>query len=220
MALLERVSRLIRANLNDLVDKAEDPEKMIKQVILDMQNQLLQVKTQVAISIADQHVLEKKLAENADNERQWMKRAESAVDKNDETLARAALDRSMSYKSLAASFGQQVEDQKAQVEDLKTALLKLQQKLSEAQAKSEVLIAKHRRARALGKATEAKNALGENTNAAAFDRMKSKVRHSEATAQAVSELVTDDVSDRFAAMEKEQEINRLLNDLKSKRRPS
>ena len=58
MALLERVSTLIRANLNDLVDKAEDPEKMIKQVILDMQNQLLQVKTQVAISIADQHVLE------------------------------------------------------------------------------------------------------------------------------------------------------------------
>ena len=61
MALLERVSTLIRANINDLVDKAEDPEKMIKQVILDMQNQLLQVKTQVAISIADQHVLEKRL---------------------------------------------------------------------------------------------------------------------------------------------------------------
>ena len=65
MALLERVATLVRANLNDLVDKAEDPEKMIKQVILDMQNQLLQVKTQVAISIADQHVLEKKLAKNA-----------------------------------------------------------------------------------------------------------------------------------------------------------
>ncbi len=81
MALLERVSTLIRANLNDLVDKAEDPEKMIKQVILDMENQLLQVKTQVAISIADQHVLEKKLKENEENERQWMRRAELAVDK-------------------------------------------------------------------------------------------------------------------------------------------
>jgi phage shock protein A len=217
MALLERVSRLIRANLNDLVDKAEDPEKMIRQVILDMQNQLLQVKTQVAISIADQHVLEKKLAENEESERQWTKRAETAVDKRDEPLARAALERGMSYKSLAASFRQQVEDQKAQVEDLKTALLKLQQKLLEAQAKSEMLIAQHRRARALGKATEAKNAMGENTNAAAFDRMKHKVQHSEATAQAVSELVTDDVGDRFAAMEKEQEIDRLLKDLKSRR---
>src|SRR5881227_3574327 len=132
MALLERVATLVRANINDLVDKAEDPEKMIKQVILDMQNQLLQVKTQVAISIADQHVLEKKLAENEDNERQWMKRAETAVDKSDDTLARAALDRSTSYKGLAASFRQQVDDQKAQVETLKSALLKLQQKLSEA----------------------------------------------------------------------------------------
>ena len=99
MALLERVATLIRANLNDLVDKAEDPEKMIKQVILDMQNQLLQVKTQVAISIADQHVLEKKLQENEENERQWMRRAELAVDKGDDALARAALERSMSYKS-------------------------------------------------------------------------------------------------------------------------
>ena len=64
MALLERVATLVRANLNDLIDKAEEPEKMIKQVILDMQNQLLQVKTQVAIAIADQHLLEKKQKEN------------------------------------------------------------------------------------------------------------------------------------------------------------
>src|SRR5689334_6929952 len=182
MALLERVSTLVRANLNDLIDKAEDPEKMIKQVILDMQNQLLQVKTQVAISIADQHVLEKKQIENEENERQWMKRAEMAIDKHDDALARAALERSMSYKSLAATFRQQVDDQKGQVENLKSALLKLQQKLSEAQSKADMLIAQHRRSRALGKATEAKNAMGDNSNAAAFDRMKHKVQHSEAAA--------------------------------------
>ena len=69
MALLERVATLVRANLNDLIDKAEDPEKMIKQVILDMQNQLLQVKTQVAIAIADQHLLEKKQKENRGDSR-------------------------------------------------------------------------------------------------------------------------------------------------------
>ncbi|HKF48155.1 MAG TPA: PspA/IM30 family protein, partial [Terracidiphilus sp.] len=127
MALLERVSTLIRANLNDLIDKAEDPEKMIKQLILDMENQLLQVKTQVAISIADQHVLEGKLKENAEAEKQWLRRAEMAVDKKDDTLARSALERSLSYKGMAESFQQQVEDQKTQVENLKTALLKLQQ---------------------------------------------------------------------------------------------
>jgi len=66
MGLLERVSTLVRANLNDLIDRAENPSKMIKQVILDMENQLLQVKTQVAISIADQHMLEKKTQEAAD----------------------------------------------------------------------------------------------------------------------------------------------------------
>ncbi|MDR3698829.1 MAG: PspA/IM30 family protein [Candidatus Sulfopaludibacter sp.] len=218
MALLERVATLVRANLNDLVDKAENPEKMIKQVILDMENQLLQVKTQVAISIADQHVLEKKLQENQENATQWMRRAELAVDKKDDNLARAAVERSMSYKSMTESFRQQVEDQKTQVENLKTALLKLGQKLAEAQAKSDMLIAQHRRSRALGKATEAGLAMGDNSNAAAFDRMKNKVQHSEATAQATSELVADNVEDQFAAMEKADEVDRLLADLKNKRK--
>jgi phage shock protein A len=218
MALLERVATLVRANLNDLVDKAEDPEKMIKQVILDMQNQLLQVKTQVAISIADQHVLEKKQKENQDAEQQWLRRAEMAVDKKDDALARAAVERAMSHKSMSESFRQQVEDQKVQVENLKSALLKLQQKLAEAQSKSDMLIAQHRRSRALGKATSASIAVGDDSNAAAFDRMKHKVQHSESTAQAKAELLADDVDDRFAAMEKEGEIDRLLAEIKSKRK--
>jgi phage shock protein A len=218
MALLERVSTLVRANLNDLVDQAEDPEKMIKQVILDMENQLLQVKTQVAISIADQHVLERKLKENEDNEKQWMRRAELAVDKADEPLARAAVERSMSYKTTSQNFRQQVDDQKAQVDNLKSALLRLQQKLAEAHAKSDVLIAQHRRSRALGKATDAGIAIGDNSKSAAFDRMKNKVRHSEATAQAHADLVADDVDGKFAAMEKQEEIDRLLNEIKSKRK--
>jgi phage shock protein A len=218
MALLERVATLVRANINDLVDKAEDPEKMIKQVILDMENQLLQVKTQVAISIADQHVIEKKLKENEENERQWVRRAEMAIDKKDEALARAALERSMSYKSMAASFQQQVEDQRTQVENLKSALLKLQQKLAEASSKKDVLIAQHRRSRALGKATDAGAAIGDDSNGAAFERMKNKVRHSEATAQARAELVADDdVESKFEALEKQGEIDRLLADLKAKR---
>ena len=123
----------------------------------------------------------------------------------------------MSYKGMTESFAQQVEDQKAQVENLKTALLKLQQKLAEAQSKAEVLIAQHRRARTLGKATEARGAMGENSNAAAFDRMKSKVQQSEAVAQATAELSGEDVSDQFVSMEKEQEIDRLLRELKNKR---
>src|SRR5690349_12367599 len=175
MALLERVSTLIRANLNDMIDKSEDPEKMIKQVILDMQNQLLQVKTQVAIAIADQHLLEKKRKENEDAAAEWRRKAEMAVDKKQDDLARAALERSLSYDELSKSFEQQVADQKAEVENLKNALNKLNAKLAEAKNKSDLLIAQHRRARALNKANDARMAMGDGSNAAVYDRMKSKV---------------------------------------------
>jgi phage shock protein A len=217
MALLERVSTLVRANLNDLIDKAEDPEKMIKQVILDMQNQLVQVKTQVAVSIADQHLLEKKQRENEDKSADWMRRAELAVDKKQDDLARAALERSVSYKELGQSFGQQVTDQRLQVETLKAALSKLDQKLAEATAKADFLIAQHRRSRAAGRAADAHMAIGDGSKAAAFDRMKRKVAHSEATSQAKSEMVADDVEDRLVALEKEDRIGLLLAELKAKR---
>src|SRR6202790_5869587 len=111
MALLERVSTLVRANLNDLIDKAEEPEKMIKQVILDMHNQLLQVKTQVAIAIADQHLLEKKRKENEDKVAEGMRKAELAVDKKQEHLARPSLHRVESYREMSERFAQQVTEQ-------------------------------------------------------------------------------------------------------------
>src|SRR5256884_7765460 len=167
MALLERVSTLVRANLNDLIDKAEHPEKMIKQVILDMQNQLLQVKTQVAIAIADQHLLDKKKKENEERVADWMRKAELAVDKKQDDLARAALERSLSYRQMAASCEQQVEDQRAQVEHLKTALRQLEQKLAEARARSDVLIAQHRPPRPLRKTSPARAQIGGRSHAAA-----------------------------------------------------
>jgi phage shock protein A len=216
MALLERVSTLVRANLNDLIDKAEHPEKMIKQVIIDMHNQLLQVKTQVAIAIADQHLLEKKRKENEHKVAEWMRKAELAVDKKHDDLARVALERTESYRDLTEGFAQQVVDQKAQVENLKTALRQLDQKLTEAQAKADLLIAQHRRARAVGKASDAKMA-GGNGSSAAFDRMKRKVAHADALSQAKSELAADDVEGRLAALEKEDKIEQLLVEMKAKR---
>src|SRR5215470_4159568 len=177
MALLERVATLIRANLNDLVDKAEDPEKMIKQLILDMQNQLMQVKTQVAITIADQHMLMKKRQEHEESAQDWVRKAELAVTKGQDDLARAALERSMTAHKVSESFAEQVADQTAQVENLKTALRKLELKLAEAQNKSEVLIAQHRRSRALARASDARMKMGDDSKTAAFDRVKHKVQH-------------------------------------------
>ena len=217
MALLERVSTLVRANLNDLIDQAEDPEKMIKQVILDMQNQLLQVKTQVAIAIADQHLLENKQKENADKVAEWMRKAELAVDKKEDDLARASLQRVESYRELSENFKLQVADQKVQVENLKSALRQLEQKLTEAQAKADVLIAQNRRARAVTKASDARMASGDGSKQAAFDRMKRKVAHSEAVSQAKAEIAGENIDDRLAALEKEDRIEQLLVELKAKR---
>ena len=155
MALLDRVATLVRANLNDLVDRAENPEKMLKQVILDMENQFMQVKTQVAIALADLHLLEKKKKENAEKHADWMRKAELAVDKKDDELARAALERAMSFQQLTESFDQQIADQEAQVESLKSALKKLELKLSEARGKADLLIAQHRRSRAVNRAADA-----------------------------------------------------------------
>lgn len=217
MALLERVAALVRANLNDLIDKAEEPEKMIKQVILDMQNQLLQVKTQVAIAIADQHLLAKKAAENAERQKEWMRKAELAVDKKDDALARAAVERAMSYKDLADNFQQQVGDQKTEVDVLKGSLHKLEGKLAEAQAKSDLLIARHRRARASKKASDAALGIRAGADSATFERMKEKVTRAEAVSQAWAEVSGESLDDRFAAIEKEQEIDRLLEEIKSRK---
>jgi phage shock protein A len=220
MALLDRVTTLVRANLNDLIDKAENPEKMIKQVILDMENQLLQVKTQVAIAIADQHVLDKKQKENEQKIAEWNRKAEMAVGKQQDDLARAAIERSLHYKQLADNFRQQTADQIVQVETLKNALHKLQQKLEEARAHSELLIAQHRRARTLDKAADAHSAMNGPDHSATFDRMRHKVLRTEAVGLAKTELLEvegSSVEARFAQMEKEDEINRILSELKAKR---
>ena len=195
MGLLERVSTLIRANLNDMIDRAEDPEKLIKQVILDMDNQYLQVKTQVAVSIADQHMLEKKLRENEEAGRDLMRKAELAVEKQQDDLARAALDRYQTSQRLALSYREQVDDQKLQVETLKNALIKLEQKLDEAKAKRDLFLARHHRSLALGKAARAQSAFGDNSKSATFDRLKDRVNHTEAIASAEVELISENVGE-------------------------
>jgi phage shock protein A len=215
MALLDRVATLVRANLNDLVDRAENPEKMLKQVILDMENQFMQVKTQVAIALADLHLLQKKKKENDDKHSEWMRKAELAVDKKDDELARAALERAMTFQQLTESFDQQIADHEVQVEALKSALKKLELKLSEARGKADLLIAQHRRSRAVNRAADAQTTpTGENRT---FERMRSKVAREEALGQAKGEVLGDDIDGRLHALEQEQKIDALLEEMKAKR---
>ncbi len=218
MALLDRVSTLIRANLNDLVDRAENPEKMLKQVILDMENQFMQVKTQVAIALADLHLLEKKKKDNLEKHADWMHKAELAVAKQDDELARAALERAMSFQQLADSFDQQIADQEVQVEALKSALKKLELKLSEARGKVDLLIAQHRRSRAVSRAADAQQTpTGENHT---FDRMRTKVAREEALGRAKNDVLGDDIEGRLHALDREQKIDALLEEIKARKRLS
>ena len=218
MALLDRVATLVRANLNDLVDRAENPEKMLKQVILDIENQFVQVKTQAAIALADLHLLQKRKKENAEKHAEWMRKAELAVEKKDDELARAALERAMSFQQLTESFDEQIADQEAQVELLKSALKKLEVKLAEARGKAELLIAQHRRSRAMNRAADARLIpAGENRT---FERMRSKIAGEEALGKAKGELLGDDIDGRFHTLEREQKIDALLEEIKAKKRLS
>lgn len=217
MALLERVSTLLRANLNDLVEKAEDPERMLKQIVLDMENQLMQVKTQVAIAVADEHLLEKKRTEHEAEAAEWRRKAELAVDKGRDDLARAALERALSHEQLVAGFAAQTDDQKHEAENLREALRKLEQKLSETRAHSEMLIAEHRRAKVVGRATKARQVVG-SSQENALSRMKSKVHVKVAENAAASEVLTpESLEDSFRALESSDRVEVLLNEIKSRR---
>lgn len=216
MALLERVGTLLRANINDLIEKAEDPEKLAKQLVLDMENQLLQVKTQVAIAIADQHLLQKKLKEHEDAMNQWNRKAELAVQKQQDDLARAALQRSLSNQLLTAGFAQQLEDQTAETETLRKAFTNLQQKLHETHATCEMLIAQNRRARTVGKANAARTLADTQNKATAFNRLRSSIQKEATNTANHMVLEAESLEDRFTTLEREDQIERLLEDLKSR----
>jgi phage shock protein A len=214
MPLLDRVTTLIKANINDLVDKAEDPEKLLKQLLLDMQNQFMQVKTQVAIAIADQHLLERKQQENLDAQKEWLRKAELAVRKNEEDLARIAVERSLSYENAARNFAQQIEDQAHQVHILRDALHRLEQKMTEIKARAELLIAQHRRARLAIRAGTAN--MKDFETDAAFLRLESRVSEADALGHGHIAAGQPNAEQRLAALEKSDQVERLLADVKTR----
>ena len=214
MALLERVATLLRANLNDMIDKAEDPAKLLKQLVLDMENQLLQVKTQVAIAMADQYVLEARTKEHEDAVASWRSKAELALKRDDEPLARAALERSLQSEQLRSGYAQQLEDQRLEADTLRTHYGQLEAKLADTSAQAELLLQQHRRTRR----DPAINAV--NTQRA-LTRMRAAITHQRAATQAERKLQADSanaVDDRLRTMEREERVEALLQELKSRPR--
>ena len=215
MALLERVATLIRANINELIERAEDPDKMIKQVSLDMRNQLLQVKTQVAIALAGEHLLRKKKKEQDDLAAEWIRKADVALEKERDDLARACLDKSVAARSLATTFDQQIADQAEQVESLKGALRRLQAKLDETESQAEILIARHRRSRILQRAADAQSKVDDLAETG--DQAQGRVLVEEAIGRASQDCTEPAAGERVARLEREDEVEGLLKELKAKR---
>ncbi len=130
MPLMERVGTLLRVDVDELLDRAEDPEQTIRQLLLDMENQLLQVKTQVAMTLADQHMLEKRQHEQEARIAAWHRRAErAAVDGND-ALARAALERMLTQETMHDALRARAADQRAEVDALRVMYVRLQEKIA------------------------------------------------------------------------------------------
>lgn len=198
MGIFARLAALIKSNLNDLISKAEDPEKMLNQVTQDMEQQLVEAKKQVAVSIADEKRLAKQAEQELANAAEWERRAMLAIKAGDDNLAKEALSRKKEHDGLAATYKDQWQKQKAAVDQLKTALRVLNAKIEEAKRKKNVLIARKKRAEAQKAIQETMTGLNNVSAFETFDRMATKIDQLEAEAEAASELHEQYTGDSLA----------------------
>jgi len=206
MGIFSRLAQLIKSNINDLISKSEDPEKMLNQVVLDMNNQLVEAKKQVAASIADEKRLAKQAEQELANSAEWERRAMMALRAGNEDLAKEALNRKKEHDTLAQTFKDQWQKQKDAVEKLKQALRMLNDKIEEAKRKKNVLIARKKRAEAQKAIQDTMSGLKDQSAFETFDRMAQKIDQLEAEAEAGEELAEEYTGDvlasQFAKLEK------------------
>jgi phage shock protein A len=208
MGIFARLAQLIKSNLNDLISKSEDPEKMLNQIVLDMAKQLGEAKKQVAVAIAD----EKRLAKEVEKARaagvEWERRAMMAVRAGDDNLAKEALARKKEADDLADQYQVQWQKQKTAVDQLKLALRALNNKIEEAKRKKALLIARKKRAEAQQAIQQTMSGLRSASAFETFDRMASKIDQMEAEAEAGAELAEEYSGDVLAHRFKELEVTR------------
>jgi phage shock protein A len=188
MGIFSRLGTLIKSNINDLITKAEDPEKMLTQVLIEMTQQLTEAKKAVAVAIADEKKLQKQYTQEADKAKEWERKAMVAVRGGDDNLARQALGRKQEHETIAGQFQQQWLAQKQAVEKLKDALRLLNNKIEEAKRKKNILIARKKRAEAQQQIANTMQGLGDTSAFDTFDRMAERIQLMEAEAEAGAEL--------------------------------
>ncbi len=202
MGLLDRLSRLIRATLNDLIGRAEDPEKILEQTVIDMQEDLIQLRQAVAQAIATQKRTERQCSQSQTSAEEWYLRAQLAVQKGDEHLAREALSRRQMLQETATALQAQLDQQRGIVEKLKQNMRLLEGKISDAKTKKDMYIARARSAKASQRLNEMLGNVGTQDAMAAFERMEEKVLQLESQAEAVAELNEgDSIEKQFKNLE-------------------
>ena len=205
MGLLDRLSTLLRSNINDLISRAEDPEKMLNQILVDMRSQLAKAKQQVATAIAD----EKRLRDQADGEyrqaQDWEKRAMLALQENREDLAKQALVRQSEHMTHAQQLEQTWESHRLETEKLKNSLRDLNDKIEEAKRKKNLLVARQRRAQAQKRIAETMSSLSEKSAFEAFVRMEERIEQSERQLKASVEIDEEFSGDTLAKQFKQLE---------------
>src|SRR3954470_1060497 len=205
MGLFSRLGTLIKSNLNDLISKAEDPQKMLNQIVVEMQNQLVEAKKQVAVSIADEKRLKKQWDDQIELSKEWERKAMLAVRSGDDALAKEALSRKQEHDNQQAEFGKQWQLQKDAVEKLKDQLRTLNDKIEEAKRKKNILLARQKRAEAQKAIQDTMRGLSDNNAFDTFERMHQKVEQieaeSEASAELGGELAGDTLHQKFKKLE-------------------
>ncbi|MEH2357129.1 MULTISPECIES: PspA/IM30 family protein [unclassified Nostoc] len=219
MGLFDRIKRVVSSNLNDLVNKAEDPEKMLEQAILEMQEDLVQLRQGVAQTIAAQKRSEKQYNDAQNEINKWQRNAQLALQKGDENLARQALERKKTYTDTSAALKASLDTQSTQVETLKRNLIQLESKISEAKTKKEMLKARITTAKAQEQLQGMVRGMNTNSAMSAFERMEEKVLIQESRAQAAGELAGADLDTQFALLEGGNDVDDELAALKAQMLP-
>ena len=214
MGLFDRVSRVVRSNLNAAVSSAEDPEKILDQAIVDMQEDLVQMRQAVAQAIASQKRVEMQANKAQTGATQWQQRAQLALQKGDENLAREALVRKKTQAETASALKAQLEQQSGSVDTLKRQLIALESKISEAKTKKDMLKARASAAKANEQLQKSVGTLGTSSAMSAFERMEDKVMQMEASGQAAAELAGANLESQFAKLEAGGDVDYELEAMK------
>jgi phage shock protein A len=220
MNLLERVLTLLRANLNSVVEKSDDPEKTLRQLQLDMRNQLVQVKTQVATAIAQSRKLQTHSNERKAEAATWMRRAEQAIQQNNDTAARDALTHYNDYMKQAQRYEQQQQEQEKLVTTMRSVLRQLEAKISEVETTIDLLVTRKRNALLQQRVFDALGKTGSLKDKERASRAQDAVMEAEARARAMAELHKRDLDTQLEQLSEEQIVEQQLNDLKARTNPS